>query len=298
MRTSRFFQYSAERQRIFLKRQEGLPSPWTTDPILHKHRFTNIFREDDRVTIWFRQNVREAGELDTASHIFRAIAFRWFNRPETWQTLLSHYGDNDEIMRVCSNEEILDTLRRNGAPPWITGAYIILGERGVDKLEGVIRCITLFKEKHLPTLAAMVDQRRKINDPITLRELWKELLKVPYLGPFMAYEAVTDLYYTPVLQDAPDVMTWANAGPGAKRGCNRLLDLPHGRAISQTQCCSIMRMLVKESFDWGWGQRVDWPAWTMREAEHTLCEWDKYERVLNGQGRPRGVYHREPLVVG
>jgi hypothetical protein len=33
-----------------------------------------------------------------------------------------------------------------------------------------------------------------------------------------------------------------------------------------------------------------WPAWEMREVEHTLCEFDKYERARLGEGKPRGVY--------
>jgi hypothetical protein len=49
--------------------------------------------------------------------------------------------------------------------------------------------------------------------------------------------------------------------------------------------------------DWGsyyrhWLRPVheQWPAWEMREVEHSLCEFDKYERVRRGEGRPRGVY--------
>ena len=34
----------------------------------------------------------------------------------------------------------------------------------------------------------------------------------------------------------------------------------------------------------------NWPKWEMRDVEHTLCEFDKYERVRTGEGRPRGVY--------
>jgi hypothetical protein len=44
------------------------------------------------------------------------------------------------------------------------------------------------------------------------------------LGPFLAYEIVTDLRFTALLENAPDIMTWANPGPGAKRGITRLLD--------------------------------------------------------------------------
>jgi hypothetical protein len=33
-----------------------------------------------------------------------------------------------------------------------------------------------------------------------------------------------------------------------------------------------------------------WPSWEMRDVEHTLCEFDKYERIRLGEGRTRGVY--------
>ena len=31
----------------------------------------------------------------------------------------------------------------------------------------------------------------------------------------------------------------------------------------------------------------------MRDIEHSLCEFDKYERVRNGEGKPRGRYKWE-----
>ena len=34
----------------------------------------------------------------------------------------------------------------------------------------------------------------------------------------------------------------------------------------------------------------EWPAWEMREVEHTLCEFDKFERVRLGEGAPRQRY--------
>ena len=32
------------------------------------------------------------------------------------------------------------------------------------------------------------------------------------------------------------------------------------------------------------------PKLEMRDIEHSLCEFDKYERVRNGEGAPRGRY--------
>ena len=34
----------------------------------------------------------------------------------------------------------------------------------------------------------------------------------------------------------------------------------------------------------------------MRTIEHSLCEWDKYERVRLGQGRPRAKFKPKPYI--
>ena len=34
------------------------------------------------------------------------------------------------------------------------------------------------------------------------------------------------------------------------------------------------------------------PPLEMREIEHSLCEFDKYTRVKNGEGRPRSIYRK------
>lgn len=54
MRAADFFAFARERHATYLRRQSGAPEPWTDDPILRKFRFTNVFRELDRTTVWFR----------------------------------------------------------------------------------------------------------------------------------------------------------------------------------------------------------------------------------------------------
>jgi hypothetical protein len=34
----------------------------------------------------------------------------------------------------------------------------------------------------------------------------------------------------------------------------------------------------------------------MRTIEHSLCEWDKYERVRLGQGRPRAKFKPQQYI--
>jgi len=137
----------------------------------------------------------------------------------------------------------------------------------------------------------------------------------------MSYEVVTDLRHTALLDRAPDIMTWANPGPGACRGLARVNGLVDKDAIEKEFSRSNqrdraivirgMRALLEASRSPSYwpqarGRAISsdsevychslktaseqWPAWEMRDVEHTLCEFDKYERVRLGQGRPRRLF--------
>ena len=45
-----YWHLAAERQRIFFRRLSGAAAPWTSDPVLRAHRFTNAYRASDRVS--------------------------------------------------------------------------------------------------------------------------------------------------------------------------------------------------------------------------------------------------------
>jgi hypothetical protein len=134
---------------------------------------------------------------------------------------------------------------------------------------------------------------------VGLQQAHEWLSRFPYFGPFHSYEIVTDLRHTALLERAPDVMLWANPGPGCRRGMNRVLGRPKktpfergvhwSLAAGHGEIQKYMRELLAHSQNPDLWPR-EWPAWEMREVEHTLCEFDKYERVRLGEGRPRGVY--------
>jgi hypothetical protein len=106
------------------------------------------------------------------------------------------------------------------------------------------------------------------------------------MGPFMAYEVVTDLRHTAILENAPDIHTWANAGPGARRGLNRVFGKDYGRddVVGMRELLKLSRYMWPSQIE-----GVMQPRWEMREVEHSLCEFDKYERARLGQGRPKQV---------
>jgi hypothetical protein len=114
-------------------------------------------------------------------------------------------------------------------------------------------------------------------------------------GGFMAYEVVSDLVYTPVLQNPVDRFTWANAGPGAKRGLNRIHGRELNKSLKKEQCNDEMVALLNIAKPM-LGEHVPWKEVDMRTIEHSLCEWDKYQRVLLKQGRPRSLFKPQDYI--
>jgi hypothetical protein len=290
----RFFSYCIEREKIRIRREVlGLPRPWTEDPVLQKFRFCNVYREDDRTTRWFRQYVRDPLR-DKEEVLLATVLFRWFNRITTGEAMFLHQGlylSNqhsawDEYL-ICGKTNVLYHAIRQfcGVGPYVTGSYIVNSPNGTDKLAGLLQYVDKFVKSGWRQLAG-----RMIAEA-SLEAAWAALMPHDGFGHFTAYEVVTDLRWTYLLDHATDIYTWANAGPGAIRGLNRIHDRPLRQGAPRGQSCDEMRNLLNVS-------RYRWPTeilgvqmhpWEMREVEHSLCEYDKLERARLGQGRPRGV---------
>jgi len=114
-------------------------------------------------------------------------------------------------------------------------------------------------------------------------------LKELYMGgKFLAYELACDLRFTKLLDKATDTQTFANLGPGAQRGLKRL-GMPHK---NQKEGCQSMRELYDVLATHCISYHIlnaPWP-FELREVEHCLCEFDKYQRTKNGEGHPRSKY--------
>lgn len=276
----KFFKYAVERQSILLSKKAKISRDvWTKDPTLKEWAFCNIFREDDFTTKWFKHNVRNALDQDPKI-LFATVAFRWFNRVET----------GEKIVDLLVGEWDVEEARRRlkDTKPVVTGSYIIKTPNGMNKLDGVLQCIENVRpHAHRMAVDLALDKNAKLEDT------WTALKQFGFLGDFMAYEIVTDLRHTHLLDTAPDIMTWANPGPGACRGCARVVGLEPGRfkrnnRIHYLRVLAIMKELLEASKNPdNWPS--DWQKWEMRDVEHTLCEFDKYRRVIEG-GRMKNKY--------
>ena len=260
-----FNNYMIERHSIYERRAEGQPYPWTDDPILKEYSFCNVYRELDRVTIWIRENWREP-YADHPNLPFAMAMARQINWPDTLQEIgFPEHWNPERIKAIMQG-------RLNRKEKVYTGAYMLTGTLGGTKVEQTI-------DKILTPLYEMPP--RIINN--SLEETWKRYLPYPGFSGFMAYEVVTDLRHTKHLENAEDIMTWANPGPGAKRGLNRI----HGRPLNHTQP---RRHFINEMKELLYLCNMAPLPLEMRDIEHCLCEFDKYERVRLGQGKPRAKY--------
>lgn len=280
---SLFWYWITERHSIYAKKKGGEPWPWTKDEILQTYKFTNVFRQLDAVTeeLTLRKKALRAAGKNLTEHqkmqlFFHIIVFRMFNWPQTYD-VLNEAGLLDKWHQSRA-AKLLKKFKADGNKVF-TGAYVITNSgRKEDKVDVICEAVTSLhvNESYIVT-----------NLGNTLEGAVKLLTAYPCVGKFIAYEIVTDLRHTPLLNKAKDIMTWANPGPGAKRGLNRI----HGRPLTFTQPDKLFITEMKELLDES-PSKVDVGPLEMRDIEHSLCEFDKYCRVKFDGGRPRSKYSR------
>lgn len=284
MNTAPLLKFMKARHAIYLARTAGAAKPWTRDPILQSYRFCNVYRELDTVTVWVRENIREPYAAHPHLWFMLAMA-RQINWPETLQEIMDEGAWPDTKYDWKRVRKIMLARQARGDQLY-TGAYM-LNAHGTKPDDP--------KDKAFFTTKLVLDSVWQRRDQITrafatsMKAAWSSLLPSHGWGPFTAYEVVCDARYTRYVKKgfwSLDAMTWANAGPGAIRGLNRLAGRPVKSPLAPTEALIEMQLLLARIGP-KWPHK---PALEMREIEHCLCEFDKYERVRLGEGRPRSTY--------
>ena len=284
-----FVYWVKEREEIRVKKETGVPKPWTNDPIFQTYKFCNVRREDDTVSRWITANWIKPNDPHP-NMWFAMIVARLFNWPPTLD-ILGFPNFNSDESNVANFADWKDRarhklkyLRDERKEKVFTGAYLV-STNGVkmDKIDYILdRVLTPIWEKgRSPTNLKSVLADGGL---LTLEEYWNHLRQFDGLGSFMAGQVIADLKFTSDLKDAPDWWTWAPLGPGSIRGLNRYHGRPVDKSLSQNQGLREIReaqRLIEEKLDWFL------PA---HNIQNCFCEFDKYLRVKNNEGRPRSLY--------
>lgn len=278
--TKLFLHWIKERHNVYLNRQSGHKKPWTEDKILQEAFFTNPYRENDKVTKWVNKEIRQPFKECTPSAIIFAIGcFRWFNYIPTG-VILNRYG----LLRSWNTEKAVSALESISGQVF-TGAFNI-SNSGSTKPK-INRVCEDYVAPLWESSGRIAQAVRNLN---TLQGTHSVLMRVPGLGGsgFMAAQIVCDLKYTKVLAKADDWWTWCSPGPGSRRGLNRILDKPIDSPVPKNWLEEIneLRKIVNNKIS----VQNQWQTFHAQDIQNCLCEYDKYCRVLNNEGRSKRRY--------
>ncbi len=267
-----YWYFAYERQNIFWKKIKGEQGPWTEDAILQEYKFCNSYRVNDRVSQYLLKNVIYNGNKYTNEDmIFRIILFKLFNKESTWELLLENFGDitlkNFDMEKYS---KILENAISKGIKIY-NDAYISCANKafGYDRKH----------DNHLALLNKMfiIDRiQEKIVKCKTMGDAFNIIKSYPLIGNFMAYQLVTDINYSEVVNWQEDEFTVA--GPGSIRGIKKcfidkgdMSDEDIIRYMYEHQDEEFKRL----SFDF---KRIGDRKLQLIDCQNIFCELDKYCR--------------------
>lgn len=267
-----YWRFAAARQVIYEARIAGQPGPWTHDPILSQHRFTNCYRAADRVSQYLITHVSYAGEQDIEEVFFRTLLFKAFNKISTWELLTAAIGvptwktyTFDRYNAVLS-EAFARKQRLYSA------AYVVppppLGE--ARKHGNHLRLIEMLMSTGAP---------HRVRDAGSMRAAFDLLRGYPAIGDFLAYQYLIDLNYSSSYSYGE--MEFIVPGPGARDGIRKCF----GAAASGMEADIIRYMADHQEEHF---QRLGLRFCGLRgrplqliDCQNLFCEVDKYARLAH-----------------
>jgi hypothetical protein len=265
----RLLNFIRERESIRQKHDAGLPRPWTDNAILRNFKFCNVSREDDAGTKGVAAVYREPHKDDPDLWFALVVARRAVNWPDTLKQIGWPVPWNPDRFKA-----VVRARQTAGLKAFEAQAYKVMvsGQRGEQAdliVDRVLSPIWLRREYYRPLHAD------------TLTRFCARLSEAPFMGGFYSGQVVADLKYAQ-LSDAPDWWTFAVSGPGSRRGLDRVM----GRAPRKywpesewyaefSRLYAAMKLPIQDAT----GLTLH-----AQDFQSCLCEFDKYCRLLNGEG--------------
>lgn len=209
-----YWEFAAERQRVFERRLAGETPPWTDDAILREYRFCNVFRAADRVSQALIAAAYAEKDFSAEDLLVRIVLFRLFSRPATWALIEKEVGtltaaSFDEERIGAALDRAFEEGRRLYTAAFILCANDAYGYRRKHR-------------NHLALVGAMLHAglAERLAAAPSLSAAYELLVEWPLIGPFMAYQLAIDLNYSPLLDF--DENEFTVPGPGALRGLRKI----------------------------------------------------------------------------
>ena len=291
-----YWHLAYERQEIFFRRMRGEPAPWTADPILLKHKFTNAYRAADRTSQFLIRQVIYRHDLPDSPEeiVFRILIFKLFNKIETWQYLEQACG---QVTFKDYSFNHYDTLLSGllAANRQIYSAAYMMPPGGREF--GHPRK----HQNHLMLLERMIADQLpdRISHASSLAAVFALLRAYPTIGDFLAYQYAIDLNYSPVINFSEN--DFVVAGPGARDGIEKCF--PNTKGVEYTHIIHAMMEQQTEHFhNLGLQFQSLWNRpLQLIDCQNLFCEVSKYARVKHptisgsaGRTRIKQLYSVKP----
>lgn len=264
-----FIDFIIERHAVYLKKTAGSSRPWTTDPILQKYKFCNVYRELDRTTVWIAEHWRKPHEEDPDLW-FAMLVARLINWPPTLNELGYPVPWNPKYFA-----KIINARKARGEKIYSNAYMLTTSGEAIDKTALNLRRFTaLWKDR---------EEMRPIPTEC-LWLYWEHLCDQHGIGSFIAAQIIADMKYARPFLQAPDWWTFAAPGPGSRRGMNRLLvgGTVEAKALNKqlpftvwTKHLCELRDVVNSALPKTMGPLH------AQDLQNCLCEFDKYQRIQN-----------------
>lgn len=266
-----------ERESVRLKKEAGMPKPWSDDPVFQNTYFCNVRREDDRVTKWIRDFY--SPYVDDKMFEYNIILSRFIN----WPATLNYIGFQSAYYPGNLQMDILEAGNQQGK---IWGGAYIITTHGIPmgKVAYLVDHVLGGVDK---ALDAIQDGCRGTS----CAHAATVLQRVEGIGSFLAGQIVADLKNTKghPLADAADWWEFVTPGPGSMRGLHWVI---HGQpgSVSKSVFEPNFKML-RERVNANWDPDIYGDTICNQDLQNCLCEFDKYMRVKNGTGKSKRNYN-------
>lgn len=271
-----YWRFAVERQNIFFNRLANAPKPWTADPVILVHKFTNAYRASDRVSQYLIRNVIYRDDLPSSESevLFRTLLFKLFNKIETWELLEQTFGSiTFADYKFDHYNNVLSQAMQAGDRIY-SAAYIM--PPGGSSFGYPSK-----HQNHLKLLERMMadDLAGQLGRLPRMQSAFELLRSYPTIGDFLAYQFVTDINYSEITDFSE--MDFVVPGPGARDGIKKCFSDSAGlneaeliRLMVDNQDAEFERLGI--NFKSLWGRKLQ-----LIDCQNLFCEVSKYARVAH-----------------